>query len=29
MDAGRPQISYEDVDVSLIPPRIRDYSKDK
>ncbi|WP_054958176.1 succinate dehydrogenase flavoprotein subunit [Paenibacillus dakarensis] len=23
-----PQISYEDVDVSLIPPRIRDYSKD-
>jgi len=24
-----PQISYEDVDVSLIPPRIRDYSKDK
>ncbi len=24
-----PQISYEDVDVSLIPPRVRDYSKDK
>ncbi|WP_138495215.1 succinate dehydrogenase flavoprotein subunit [Paenibacillus pinistramenti] len=24
-----PEISYEDVDVSLIPPRIRDYSKDK
>ncbi|MCK8489974.1 succinate dehydrogenase flavoprotein subunit [Paenibacillus sp. MBLB2552] len=24
-----PQISYEPVDVSLIPPRIRDYSKDK
>ena len=24
-----PQISYEDVDVSLIKPRIRDYSKDK
>ncbi|MEF2968536.1 succinate dehydrogenase flavoprotein subunit [Paenibacillus sp. M1] len=24
-----PQISYEDVDVSLITPRIRDYSKDK
>lgn len=24
-----PQISYEDVDVSLIPPRIRDYSKEK
>ncbi|WP_145029306.1 succinate dehydrogenase flavoprotein subunit [Paenibacillus sp. Y412MC10] len=24
-----PQISYEAVDVSLIPPRIRDYSKDK
>ncbi|ACX67647.1 succinate dehydrogenase flavoprotein subunit [Paenibacillus lautus] len=24
-----PQISYEEVDVSLIPPRIRDYSKDK
>ncbi|WP_433943994.1 succinate dehydrogenase flavoprotein subunit [Paenibacillus sp. SN-8-1] len=23
-----PQISYEDVDVSLIPPRVRDYSKD-
>lgn len=23
-----PKISYEDVDVSLIPPRIRDYSKD-
>ena len=23
-----PQISYEPVDVSLIPPRIRDYSKD-
>ncbi|WP_211746504.1 succinate dehydrogenase flavoprotein subunit [Paenibacillus sp. Marseille-Q4541] len=23
-----PEISYEDVDVSLIPPRIRDYSKD-
>lgn len=24
-----PSISYEDVDVSLIPPRVRDYSKDK
>ena len=24
-----PQISYEEVDLSLIPPRIRDYSKDK
>ena len=24
-----PQISYEDVDVSLIPPRKRDYSTDK
>lgn len=24
-----PQISYDSVDVSLIPPRIRDYSKDK
>ncbi|KOR82572.1 succinate dehydrogenase flavoprotein subunit [Paenibacillus solani] len=24
-----PQISYEEVDVSLIPPRVRDYSKDK
>ncbi|QWU15290.1 succinate dehydrogenase subunit A [Paenibacillus sophorae] len=24
-----PKISYEDVDVSLIPPRVRDYSKDK
>lgn len=24
-----PQISYEAVDVSLIPPRIRDYSKEK
>ncbi|MFC7678266.1 succinate dehydrogenase flavoprotein subunit [Paenibacillus sp. GCM10028914] len=24
-----PQISYDDVDVSLIPPRIRDYSKEK
>lgn len=24
-----PQISYDDVDVSLIEPRIRDYSKDK
>lgn len=24
-----PQISYEEVDVSLIPPRIRDYTKDK
>lgn len=24
-----PQISYEEVDVSLIKPRIRDYSKDK
>ncbi|MGG4550782.1 succinate dehydrogenase flavoprotein subunit [Paenibacillus humicus] len=24
-----PQISYEEVDVSLITPRIRDYSKDK
>lgn len=23
-----PQISYDEVDVSLIPPRIRDYSKD-
>jgi succinate dehydrogenase / fumarate reductase flavoprotein subunit len=27
--ADGPQISYEDVDVSLIPPRIRDYSHDK
>ncbi|MFF2911038.1 succinate dehydrogenase flavoprotein subunit [Paenibacillus sp. NPDC057934] len=27
--AEGPQISYEAVDVSLIPPRIRDYSKDK
>ncbi|KWX74556.1 succinate dehydrogenase flavoprotein subunit [Paenibacillus jilunlii] len=26
--ADGPQISYEDVDVSLIPPRVRDYSKD-
>ncbi|WP_106766857.1 succinate dehydrogenase flavoprotein subunit [Paenibacillus faecalis] len=24
-----PKISYEEVDVSLIPPRIRDYSKEK
>lgn len=24
-----PQITYEDVDVSLISPRVRDYSKDK
>ncbi|WP_110931504.1 succinate dehydrogenase flavoprotein subunit [Paenibacillus bouchesdurhonensis] len=24
-----PEISYEEVDVSLIPPRIRDYSKEK
>jgi len=24
-----PKISYEDVDVSLIPPRVRDYSSDK
>ena len=24
-----PQISYEPVDVSLIPPRVRDYSKSK
>ncbi|AWB45846.1 succinate dehydrogenase flavoprotein subunit [Paenibacillus sp. CAA11] len=24
-----PQISYDDVDVSLIAPRVRDYSKDK
>lgn len=24
-----PQITYEDVDISLIPPRVRDYSKDK
>lgn len=24
-----PQISYDEVDVSLIPPRIRDYSKEK
>jgi succinate dehydrogenase / fumarate reductase flavoprotein subunit len=24
-----PQISYDEIDVSLIPPRIRDYSKDK
>ncbi|GGF90076.1 succinate dehydrogenase flavoprotein subunit [Paenibacillus aceti] len=24
-----PQISYEEVDVSLIPPRIRDYTKEK
>ncbi|AOZ91985.1 succinate dehydrogenase flavoprotein subunit [Paenibacillus crassostreae] len=24
-----PQITYDEVDVSLIPPRIRDYSKDK
>ncbi|MCX7571321.1 succinate dehydrogenase flavoprotein subunit [Tumebacillus sp. DT12] len=27
--ANGPQISYEDVDTSLIPPRKRDYSKDK
>lgn len=27
--AEGPQISYEDVDVSLIPPRKRDYSKEK
>ncbi|WP_276354103.1 succinate dehydrogenase flavoprotein subunit [Cohnella caldifontis] len=27
--ADGPQISYEEVDVSLIPPRIRDYSHDK
>ncbi|MBO2943849.1 succinate dehydrogenase flavoprotein subunit [Paenibacillus sp. F411] len=27
--ADGPQISYEEVDVSLITPRIRDYSKDK
>ncbi|AIQ54643.1 MULTISPECIES: succinate dehydrogenase flavoprotein subunit [Paenibacillus] len=26
--ADGPQISYEAVDVSLIPPRVRDYSKD-
>ncbi len=26
--ADGPQISYEEVDVSLIPPRVRDYSKD-
>ncbi|CAH1201412.1 MULTISPECIES: succinate dehydrogenase flavoprotein subunit [Paenibacillus] len=26
--ADGPQISYEPVDVSLIPPRVRDYSKD-
>ncbi|MEK3717235.1 succinate dehydrogenase flavoprotein subunit [Paenibacillus sp. FSL R7-0333] len=26
--AEGPQISYEEVDVSLIPPRVRDYSKD-
>lgn len=26
--AGGPQISYEEVDVSLNPPRVRDYSKD-
>lgn len=26
--AEGPQISYDEVDVSLIPPRIRDYSKD-
>lgn len=24
-----PQISYDEIDVSLIPPRIRDYSKEK
>ncbi|MDT3428949.1 succinate dehydrogenase / fumarate reductase flavoprotein subunit [Paenibacillus forsythiae] len=24
-----PKISYEEVDVSLIPPRVRDYTKDK
>ncbi|AIQ14264.1 succinate dehydrogenase flavoprotein subunit [Paenibacillus durus] len=24
-----PRIAYEDVDVSLIPPRVRDYSKEK
>jgi len=24
-----PEISYEDVDISLIPPRVRDYSSDK
>jgi succinate dehydrogenase / fumarate reductase flavoprotein subunit len=23
-----PEISYEDVDISLIPPRVRDYSSD-
>ena len=27
--AEGPKISYDEVDVSLIPPRIRDYSKDK
>ncbi|GGF60282.1 succinate dehydrogenase flavoprotein subunit [Paenibacillus albidus] len=27
--ADGPQITYDEVDVSLIPPRIRDYSKDK
>jgi succinate dehydrogenase / fumarate reductase flavoprotein subunit len=27
--AEGPQISYEDVDVSLIKPRVRDYSTDK
>jgi succinate dehydrogenase / fumarate reductase flavoprotein subunit len=27
--AEGPQISYEDVDISLIPPRTRDYSTDK
>lgn len=27
--ADGPQISYDDIDVSLIPPRIRDYSKEK
>ncbi|MEK4353047.1 succinate dehydrogenase flavoprotein subunit [Paenibacillus sp. FSL R5-0475] len=26
--ADGPQISYDEVDVSLIPPRVRDYSKD-
>ncbi|AWV35640.1 MULTISPECIES: succinate dehydrogenase flavoprotein subunit [Paenibacillus] len=26
--AEGPQISYDEVDVSLIPPRVRDYSKD-
>lgn len=28
-DTNEPEISYEDVDISLIPPRKRDYSKSK